>query len=120
MRQAIAGKSVVSAAVAPTPGAATGGGVDSLLSMVEVPAGTAPAPQPAGLLDMLVQVVLPGAGKTAVDKDKIKAVLDELDSRLSRQVTAICEAKGVRDLEAAWRGLKLLVERVDFRKPILL
>jgi type VI secretion system protein ImpC len=120
VRQAVAGARPAATPSQPgtTPGAATGGGVDALLSMVDVPDGT-PRPQPAALLDMLLATLLPPAGRP-VDKKELAAVLAEVDARLTRQVAAICDAKPLRELEAAWRGLKALVDRVDFRKPVRL
>src|SRR5687768_6830949 len=55
-----------------------------------------------------------------VDKDRIQHLIGELDRRLSAQVDAILHHPAVQHLESAWRGLKHLVERVDFRENIRL
>jgi type VI secretion system protein ImpC len=55
-----------------------------------------------------------------VDKERIHTLIADLDRRLSAQVNEILHHPEVQHLEAAWRGLKHLVERVDFRENIRL
>ena len=52
--------------------------------------------------------------------DLANQVVEELDRLLSRQLSALLHHPQVQRLEAAWRGLKLLVDRLDFRRNIRL
>ncbi|CAN1523808.1 COG3517 Predicted component of the type VI protein secretion system [Rhabdaerophilaceae bacterium] len=61
--------------------------------------------------------------KPAREGEKINnAVIDQmiaaLDSKLSKQVDEILHDKGFQKIEAAWRGLKFVVDRTDFRQNI--
>ncbi|HRI07775.1 MAG TPA: type VI secretion system contractile sheath large subunit [Nannocystaceae bacterium] len=53
-----------------------------------------------------------------VDKAAVDAMIAELDSRLSGQVNQILHAPPVQKLESAWRGLKFVVDSVDFRQNV--
>jgi len=83
-------------AAPPTPAGEPGGGaLDRLLGMVEAaPAPATPKPGAA-----------PGASGAAAD----------LAARLSAQVGAILHDPALRAVEAAWRGLRLLVRAADPR-----
>lgn len=45
-------------------------------------------------------------------------MIAELDQKISRQMDEILHHEDVQSLESAWRGLKLLVDRTDFRENI--
>jgi hypothetical protein len=96
------------------PAGKTSGAVDDLLSMVD--AGT-PSPTVSGALDGLIQAVASGSTRTRRD---VSAVLAAIDVSLSRIVDAVLHDPRVLALEAAWRELKLLVDRSDFRRGIAL
>ena len=53
-----------------------------------------------------------------VAPDAAQALLQRLSETLSEQVGAILAHPDFRRLEAAWRGLKFLVDRTDFRENI--
>jgi type VI secretion system protein ImpC len=55
-----------------------------------------------------------------IDKDRIHGLIADLDRRVSAQVNAVLHHPEVQKLESAWRGLKHLVDRVDFRENIRL
>lgn len=105
--------------------------LDRLLSMVDVDAGEeAPAEdvgaaeEPegmSGLKDALMRAVTgeTGAGPS-LEKSAAETLLADLDEVLSDQVNAILNHPSVRRLEAAWRGLKFLVDRINFRENIQL
>jgi type VI secretion system protein ImpC len=57
-------------------------------------------------------------GTRDIDPPLVDALIADIDRRLSAQVDAILGAPELRRLEAAWRGLKFLVDRVDFRENI--
>lgn len=143
-----AGGSDAGGAGASTSGSASGtaipdgldddGSLDRLLSMVDTddagdassdPASDAtsdavsdPAPDPAAasLLDRLVDAatgLLP-KGSPAVEPSAAEALVAELDRIAAAQLAAIYEHPEVRALERAWRGLKMLVDRFDFRSGV--
>src|SRR5947209_447661 len=57
------------------------------------------------------------AGKNAlkVDKTAVDAMIAEIDARLTAQVNEVLHQPEFQKLESAWRGLKFVVDRTDFR-----
>ena len=55
---------------------------------------------------------------TKVSPALVDRMLADLDSRLSAQVNAIMHNQDFQKMESAWRGLKFLVDRTDFRQNI--
>ena len=104
-----------------------GDALDRLLGMVDIsddePDATPSAPSESvgGLMGALLDAVTgeadaaPKVGKPAADH-----LLDDLDGTLSVQLNAILGHTAFRRLEAAWRGFKFLVDRIDFRQNIRL
>ena len=90
--------------------------LDRLMGMVDT--GDGEADEPTGLGDALAEAVSDGAPRIAASAaDKILA---DFDAKLGGQLRAIIEHPDLRRLEAAWRGLKLLVDRLPFRDGVLL
>lgn len=69
-------------------------------------------------LNVLIHSVLrPEEGKVErIDKALIDSVIADLDRKISAQVNEILHQPDFQKLESAWRGLKFLVERTDFRR----
>lgn len=63
-----------------------------------------------------------GTNKTEepVNKNLVDQMLVELDKKISSQMDAILHEASVQEMESSWRGLKLLVDRTDFRENIKL
>ncbi|UXN05083.1 MULTISPECIES: type VI secretion system contractile sheath large subunit [unclassified Bartonella] len=53
-----------------------------------------------------------------VNKNTVDRMIAELDRKISQQVDQILHHKKFQQLEAAWRGLKFVVDRTDFRENI--
>lgn len=53
-----------------------------------------------------------------VSTSLVDKLLADVDTRLSAQVNAIMHDKAFQAMESAWRGLKFLVDRTDFRQNI--
>lgn len=53
-----------------------------------------------------------------IDNSRVDQLIAEIDARLSRQIDEILHHPAFQRLEAAWRGLKFLIERIDFRENI--
>lgn len=87
----------------PAP-AASSPAVGALFEMVDLPTA-APAPT-APLGEVLAAAVSAGGGPA------VERALAAVDYRLTLQLASIADAPPLRDLEAAWRGLELLLARV--------
>lgn len=61
-----------------------------------------------------------GTDKTQepVNKTLVDQMLVELDKKISSQMDVILHDEKVQEMESSWRGLKLLVDRTDFRENI--
>lgn len=55
-----------------------------------------------------------------INKHRVDQMIAEVDRALSRQMDVILHQPDFQQLESAWRGLKLLVDRTDFRENIKL
>ena len=56
--------------------------------------------------------------KEPVNKTLVDQMLVELDKKISAQMDEILHCEAFQTMESAWRGLKLLVDRTDFRENI--
>ena len=70
-----------------------------------------------------VQVFLERLKQSGQAVEKLdKALLDhhiaELDYQISRQLDVVMHHEGFQQIEAAWRGLKSLIDRTDFRQNV--
>jgi type VI secretion system protein ImpC len=83
-------------------------GVDAILTRVSAPAHTA-----RHALGPLLAGARPRAAGAAA-----RALEEALDARIAAGLDALLRAPELRSLEAAWRGLRLLVERTDFRRGV--
>lgn len=73
----------------------------------------------SGLQEFLKQLVNESAD-VKISAGLVDKMLADLDAKLSAQVNAIMHHDGFRKMESAWRGLKFLVDRTDFRQNIRL
>jgi type VI secretion system protein ImpC len=111
-------------AIAPTPPASSApqaeAGVDSILGLVESPGASPPGARETArrLVDALT--TRPSAGPRPGARSGAAAAAAALDEVLSAQLDEILHAPGFSNLESLWRGAKLLVDRTDFREPIVL
>ncbi|WP_372922809.1 type VI secretion system contractile sheath large subunit [Roseovarius sp.] len=53
-----------------------------------------------------------------VDKRVVDQMIEDLDRRIGEQVDEILHHPEFRELESAWRGLKFLVDRTEFKENI--
>lgn len=53
-----------------------------------------------------------------LDKSLLDFHIDRLDQQISRQLDAIMHHETFQQIESAWRGLKFLVDRTDFRQNV--
>ena len=71
-----------------------------------------------GVTAFITELLAPGREIDRVDKSLVDAMIAELDARMSAQVNEILHQAAFQKLESAWRGLRFMIERVDFRENI--
>lgn len=71
-----------------------------------------------GVEAFIAELLKSGDQKEPVNKQRVDAMIADLDARLSRQMDKILHDARFQALESAWRGLRLLVDRTDFRENI--
>lgn len=69
---------------------------------------------------LIREVITSSRRGTRIDKKVVDQMISEYDARLSKQVDEVMHAKPFQDLESSWRGLKVLVDKTDFRENIKL
>ena len=88
------------------------GSLDTLLGMVALDGDDAPPENP--IVGSLVEAA--SSSGPSIDRDSARRLAEDLGSRLRGTIATLIEDETVRRAEAAWRGLKLLVDRLNFRK----
>ncbi|MGB3619756.1 type VI secretion system contractile sheath large subunit [Ketobacter sp. MCCC 1A13808] len=71
-----------------------------------------------GVGAFIAELLRPENKEERVNKNVIDRMIDELDVQLSAQMDDILHTKEFKNLESAWRGLKMLVDRTDFTQNI--
>src|SRR6185295_14835658 len=71
-----------------------------------------------GVQAFISQLLAPAGKDQKADKKMVDGMIAELDTKLSRQLDEVLHAPAFQKLESAWRGLKLLVDRTDFRENV--
>ena len=97
--------------------------LDSILNLVETPAEVRREPvgktEGAARVQQFISEMFASAGTQApVDKRALEGLIVETDAAMSDQMNDVLSHPEFRRLETAWRSLKFLVGRTDFREPI--
>jgi type VI secretion system protein ImpC len=71
-----------------------------------------------GVAAFIEELLKPHNKGEPVKKALVDRMIAEIDTRLSQQMDEILHHAQFQSLESAWRGLKLLVDRTDFRENI--
>lgn len=69
-----------------------------------------------GVTAFIAQMLAPSHKGERIDKAAVDLMIAELDARMSKQVNEILHAPALQQLESGWRGLKYLIQNVDFRE----
>ncbi len=69
-----------------------------------------------GLKQLLREMLAPDKKGERVDKNAVDKMIAEIDEQLTKQVNAVLHHPDVQKLESAWRGLKYLVDNVEFSR----
>ncbi|WP_455229719.1 type VI secretion system contractile sheath large subunit [Geopseudomonas aromaticivorans] len=73
-----------------------------------------------GVSAFIEELLKPQNEHEPVKKAMVDRMIAEIDAKLSRQMDEILHHPQFQSLESSWRGLKLLVDRTDFRENIKL
>jgi type VI secretion system protein ImpC len=73
-----------------------------------------------GVEALIAQLLEPGREVAKISKAVVDDMIAEIDKKLSLQLDAIMHNPEFQKLESAWRSLKFLVDRTDFRENIKL
>ncbi|WP_299497180.1 type VI secretion system contractile sheath large subunit [uncultured Shewanella sp.] len=71
-----------------------------------------------GLQELLKGLVQPEKQGAKISGELLDVMIGELDQQLSAQVNEILHNDQFKQLESAWRGLKFLIDRTDFRENV--
>jgi type VI secretion system protein ImpC len=71
-----------------------------------------------GIGAFIAEMLAPNRSGERVDKSVVDQMISEIDKRISAQINEILHHPKVQALESAWRGLKYLIDKVDFRENI--
>lgn len=71
-----------------------------------------------GIEAFIAELVKPTRKDEKVNNAVVDQMIAEIDRKLSQQVDAILHDDQFQKLESAWRGLKFLVDRTDFRENV--
>jgi type VI secretion system protein ImpC len=69
-----------------------------------------------GLEALMAKLIEPGRVVDKVTKANVDEMIAEIDNKLSLQLDAILHHPDVQKIESAWRSLKFLVDKIDFRE----
>lgn len=73
-----------------------------------------------GVEAFIAQLIEPGRKVDKISKALVDDMIAEIDQKLSSQVDAIMHHADFQKMESAWRSLKYLVDKTDFRENIRL
>lgn len=71
-----------------------------------------------GVAEFIAEMLKSGDRAEPINKRLVDQMIVELDRKIGQQMDAVLHHPSLQQLESAWRGLKLLVERTDFRENI--
>jgi type VI secretion system protein ImpC len=72
----------------------------------------------AGVQAFIAELIQPKREGEKVDKALVDAMIAEIDQKLSRQIDEILHNPQFQALESAWRSLKFVIDRVNFRENV--
>ncbi len=105
----------------PTPTPAAGGAnlLDELLAETRIkPSDEGYDVARRGVAAFIAEMLAPNRAVEKIDRAAVDAMIAEVDKKLSAQVNEIVHAPAVQKLESAWRSLRFVIEKVDFRENI--
>ncbi len=73
-----------------------------------------------GVAAFISGLLEPSRAGEKLDKAMVDGMIAEIDHKLSQQLDQILHAEDFQKLESAWRGLKLTIDRTNFRENVKL
>jgi type VI secretion system protein ImpC len=73
-----------------------------------------------GVTAFISELLKPTREGVKVQQNIVNEMISEIDKKLSAQVDEVMHHEDFQKMESAWRGLKLVVDRTDFRQNIKL
>lgn len=93
--------------------------LEQILSETQIsPKDEAYAVAKAGVEAFIAELLTPKRANEKVDRAVVDQMIADLDTRISKQVDEIMHQESFQKLESSWRGLKFVVDRVDFRENV--
>ncbi|MFH3479460.1 MULTISPECIES: type VI secretion system contractile sheath large subunit [unclassified Xanthobacter] len=71
-----------------------------------------------GVAAFISELLKPAHGDEKVNSAAVDQMIAAIDQKLSAQLDTVLHAEAFQEMESAWRGLKFLVDRTDFRQNI--
>jgi type VI secretion system protein ImpC len=71
-----------------------------------------------GVAAFVAELMKPARADEKVNNAVVDQMIAELDKKISAQLDAVLHTDQFQQLESAWRGLKFMVDRTDFRQNI--
>jgi type VI secretion system protein ImpC len=71
-----------------------------------------------GVAAFVAELMKPSRADEKVNNAVVDQMIAELDRKISAQLDAVLHTSDFQKLESAWRGLKFMVDRTDFRQNI--
>ncbi len=93
--------------------------LDSIVSQTKLkPADEGYDIQRKGVSAFISELIKPKNKGERVNKNLVDKMIAELDQQMSRQLDEVMHHNKLQSLESSWRGLKLLIDRTNFRENI--
>jgi type VI secretion system protein ImpC len=73
-----------------------------------------------GVAAFISELMKPGREAEKINNAVVDRMIAEIDAKLSRQLDSVLHDDSFKKMESAWRGLKFVVDRTDFRQNIKL
>jgi len=71
-----------------------------------------------GIQAFIGDLLAPQRRGEKVEQKVVDNMIAEIDNRISQQVDEIIHHESFQKMESSWRGLKMVVDRTDFRENI--
>ncbi len=93
--------------------------IDEILSETKMaPGDEAYEIAKSGVQAFIAELLQPKREGEKVDRALVDAMISELDEKLSSQISEVLHHPDFQRLESAWRGLKFVIDRVNFRENV--
>lgn len=112
-------ESAVTQAETRTEAASSGSLLDQIMAQTRIePSHEGYAVAERGVAAFIAEMLRSGDREQPVNKLRVDQMIAGIDATISTQVDEILHESSFQQLESAWRGLRLLVDRTDFRENI--